>query len=421
MSDSVKGPVALRGGMPLRGSVGRRGPSRDGENAHSTDVFCQNRRGNGSAANRAWRLRDPVTHPMKPPRHTVSIAFVRSAVRGLRPLLRDRVLGSAGIDAGLLGQPEARVPAESFAALWMAVAHELDDEFFGLDARRMKVGSFAMLCRTVAGQADVGRAMRLALRGFALLFDDLSASLSSGGREARIEIDNRIGAAVDPADARRFADETLLVMLHGLLCWLAGRRVPLLRVEWAHPAPPHADEYRRMFSPEQRFDRPATTIVFDAAVLQVQVGITDGSLKAFLRDAPQSVFLKQVASGGWADRARRHLRRALLVAPTDDALLLQGLADEFGISAATLRRRLEGEGTRWQCLKDEVRRDLAMAHLAERRHSIEQVAAMLGFNDGPSFHRAFRKWTGLAPGAYRASRASKALPAVSAAAARPAA
>ena len=387
---------------------------------------------------------------MTPPRHTVSIAFVRSAVRGLRPLLRERVLRAAGIAPALLGQAEARVPAEGFSALWMAVARELDDEFFGLDARRMKVGSFAMLCRTAAGQADVGRAMRLSLRGFALLFDDLSASLSSGGREARIEIDNRIGAAVDPADARRFADETLLVMLHGLLCWLAGRRVPLLRVEWAHPAPPHADEYRRMFSPELRFDRPATAIVFDAAVLQVPVTLSEGSLKAFLRDAPQSVFLKQVASGGWADRARRHLRQALLAtpqadpgrdgrdpphrpghpgapgplarsAPPDDALLLQGLADEFGISAATLRRRLEGEGTRWQRLKDEVRRDLAMAHLAERLHSIEEVAAMLGFNDGPSFHRAFLKWTGQAPGAYRASRASRASPAATSAVARPAA
>jgi AraC-like DNA-binding protein len=261
----------------------------------------------------------------------------------------------------------------------------------------------------------VERALRQTLRSFALFFDDISATLVSGGREARIEIDNHIHAAVDEADARRFADETLLVMLHGVLCWLAGRRVPLARLEWAHAQPAHADEYRRMFSPDLRFDRPVTTVAFDARVLREPVSVSEGSLKAFLRDAPQSVFLKQVASGGWAERARRHLRRVLSASPQGglvaaaDAQLLDRMAADFEMSPATLRRRLEGEGTHWQRLKDEVRRDLAVVHLADRRLSVEQVAALLGFNDGPSFHRAFRKWTGSAPGAFRSARASRSL------------
>ena len=101
---------------------------------------------------------------------------------------------------------------------------------------------------------------------------------------------------VDPAGCPPLADETLLVMLHGLLCWLAGRRVPLLRVEWAHPAPPMRMSNRRMFSPELRFDRPATAIVSDA-VLQVPVTLSEGSPKAFFaRCATVGVF-KQVASG----------------------------------------------------------------------------------------------------------------------------
>lgn len=355
-----------------------------------------------------------------PQPHSVSAAFVRSAVRGLAPALRSRVLAEAGVAPDAMSQPQARVPAPAFAALWMAIARELDDEFFGLDSRRMKVGSFALLCHAAAAQPTVERALQMSLRGFAACFDDIAAALDSSGREARITITNRIHTATDAADARRFADETLLVMLHGLLCWLAGRRVPLLRLDWAHPQPAHADEYRRMFSPDVRFDQPATAIAFDARVLRAPVSVSEGSLKAFLRDAPQSVFLKQVASGGWAERARRHLRRAmaspragsaalrLSAATTDsDAQLLDHTAAHFGMSPATLRRRLAGEGTRWQQLKDEVRRELALAHLADKRLSIEQVAALLGFNDGPSFHRAFRKWTGSPPGAFRSGRAQR--------------
>ena len=52
-----------------------------------------------------------------------------------------------------------------------------------------------------------------------------------------------------------------------------------------------------------------------------------------------------------------------------------------------------------------MRRQLAIQHLSDPRLSIEQVAQRLGFNDASSFHRAFRKWTGAAPGAYRARRA----------------
>ena len=356
---------------------------------------------------------------------SVSMAFVRSAVLALDSHQRQTALAAAGITAAWLALPAARVPAAAFARLWIGVARLLDDEFFGLDARRMKVGTFAMLCHALASQTAVGPALRLALRGFGLCFDDIAVSLRISGGAAGLVIDNRIrgrrGRAVpagvvdeadpaDPADpaeladARRFADETLLVMLHGLLCWLAGRRIALTRLDWAHPRPVHADEYRRMFSPLQRFETPATAVWFDARVLQAAVGITPAGLKAFLRDAPQSVFLKQVVETGLSDQARRLCRNAL--DQGDAAPTLALLARTLGLSAATLRRRLEVEGASWGELKDEVRRDLALQHLVDGRLSVGEIANRLGFNDASTFYRAFRKWTGSAPGAWRSAAAS---------------
>ena len=335
------------------------------------------------------------------PQHTVSIAFVRSAVQWLDGTQRQAVLRRAAISPELLAADAARVPATAFAALWLAVGEALDDEFFGLDSRRMKVGSFALLCHALVGRATVERALRQGLRGFSLFLDDIGVALSIEGGEALLCIDNR----VEGADARRFADETLLVMVHALLCWLVGRRVPLSRLEWGHPRPPHADEYRRMFSPTLSFGSPATVARFDARVLRAATAVTPASLQTFLRHAPQSVFLKQVhhggGRGGWAERVRRQLRRELMEASPTEALTLDALARQWSLSPATLRRRLDDEGAGWQALKDEVRRDLAIHRLADPRQSIEDIAAQLGFNDASSFHRAFRKWTGAAPGAYR--------------------
>lgn len=338
---------------------------------------------------------------------TVSIAFVRGAVQRLAPAHRAAALREAQIDAALLSRDDARVPAAAFARLWMAIARLIDDEFFGLDTRRMKVGAFAMLCHALVGQATLGRtpagaptldrALRMALRGFNLFFDDIAATLRVAGGQATVSIANRI----QPPQARLFAEETLLVMLHGLVCWLAGRRVPLSRLDWAHPRPAHADEYRRMFSPLLHFDAPATAMSFDARALQAAVQVDAAALKSFLRDAPQSVFLKQVAASGWSERVRRQCRESL--ARAEPAPTLDSLAATLGLSPATLRRRLADEGATWQQLKDAVRRELALQLLAEGRLTVDEIASRLGFEDASTFYRAFRKWTGVAPGVWRAS------------------
>lgn len=331
---------------------------------------------------------------------TVSIAFVRSALRAVPPLRRVALLQASGIVPAALADDGARVPAAAFGALWLAVARELDDEFFGLDTRRMKPGSFALLAHALAACPTLGQALRLAARGFNCFFDDLHTALAVSGREARWVLSHRDGAQAD-ADARRFADETLLVMLHGLACWLAGARVPVARLEMAHARPAHADEYRRMFSPELRFDAPRTLLAFDARVLAQRVAVDAAALQAFLRDAPQSVFLKQVADAhaAFGERLRRRLRRAGTHWPT-----LEAVAAELGLSPATLRRRLAAEGSGWRQLKDELRHERAQALLAEGRLSVAEIASRLGYEEVSAFHRAFRQKTGLTPAFWRRAK-----------------
>jgi AraC-like DNA-binding protein len=301
-----------------------------------------------------------------PPVHTVAAVFVAGAVMRLTPAVRARVLASCGLAPHLLSDPGARVDADAFGRLWLAVARELDDEFFGLDARRMKVGSFALLSRALLSHRTVGGAL---------------------------ELHNCIAA---PA-ARRFADEALLVMLHGLLCWLIGRRITIRAVHLAWPRPLHAAEYRRMFGPTLRFDARVTALEFDAALLHARHAATAATLREFLREAPQSVFLKRVGGANWTQRLRTRLRRG------GDWPTVEAVAAEWGVSVATLRRRLVAEGSGWQQVVHGLRRDLAVRLLADGRRSIEQVAVSLGYVDARSLHRAFRQWTGTAPGAYRSS------------------
>lgn len=326
---------------------------------------------------------------------TVSIYFVQAALRHLKPADRETVLRTAGIPLELLHTPQARVPAAAFAAVWLAVAQLLDDEFFGLDRRRMKVGSFALLCHAVLASENLGQAIRGMLRGFALFLDDIGATLQREQDQAVIRLTNRI---VDPDD-RRFATETFLVMVHGLMCWLAGKRITLSRAEFPGARPAHAQEYALLYSGRLEFEAPATAVYFDARLLETAVVQNAATLRAFLRNAPQSVFLKYRNTHSWTARLRHRLRGSIGSA---DWPLLKALAQEFDITPTTLRRRLMAEGTSYQTIKDELRRDAAIHYLCNTRLSAGEISDLLCFKDVSAFRRAFKHWAGVPPSHYRA-------------------
>ncbi|UUZ63150.1 AraC family transcriptional regulator ligand-binding domain-containing protein [Polaromonas sp. P1-6] len=328
-------------------------------------------------------------------KHTVSMHFVQAAVSHLAAAARERALGAAGIPPHLLEAPHTRVPANAYSAPWLAVARELDDEFFGLDRSSMKVGSFALLCQAVLSCADLDRALKRMLRGFSVFLDEIGGELSLEAGKAVVRVTNRI----DHPEDRRFADETLLIFVHGLMCWLGGRRVPLSKVTFTHARPPYAQEYRLMYCDDISFDAPQTTMQFEGRVLSAPVVQNAATLQQFLRTAPQSVFLKYRNEDSWTAQIRRRLRGN--VGDPGNWPGFEQLASELGTTATTLRRRLEGEGTSFQAIKDQLRNDVAIDCLCNSSMSVDDIAARLGFQEASAFHRAFKRWNGLQPGEYR--------------------
>ena len=69
--------------------------------------------------------------------------------------------------------------------------------------------------------------------------------------------------------------------------------------------------------------------------------------------------------------------------------------------ALALVRRLKDEGSSYQQIKDNLRRDTAVYFLSRPELSIDEIALQLGFSEPSAFHRAFKKWTGVTPGVYR--------------------
>jgi AraC-like DNA-binding protein len=326
---------------------------------------------------------------------TIAICFVAAALQSIRArnVNVDELLAKVGLHPNLLQVPQARVSARVYGALWRAIALAIDDEFFGQDSRRMKAGSFAMLCHAAIACKTLAQALDRSLRFYGLILDDISASVERGSKESRIVLHERVAGAQD----RVFAHELLLMLLHGVSCWLVGRRIPIQRTEFGYSEPAYSAEYRLMYCADLSFDRPHTLIAFESSYLDLPVVQNERSIKEFLRSAPESILLKYKNGSSLSARVRRRLRQCL----PGEVLDFEELAGELNMTPATIRRRLQEEGASYQLIKDQLRRDLAISYLSHSSRSVLDIATELGFSERSAFHRAFRKWTGASPGEFR--------------------
>ncbi len=95
------------------------------------------------------------------------------------------------------------------------------------------------------------------------------------------------------------------------------------------------------------------------------------------------------------------VRRAVADELAKGETAIGGVAKRLGTTSRTLQRRLESENTTYQVLLDEVRYAMATRYLDDARLSIAEVALALGFADQSAFSKAFQRWSGTTPGAYR--------------------
>ncbi|WP_329196003.1 MULTISPECIES: AraC family transcriptional regulator [unclassified Streptomyces] len=337
-------------------------------------------------------------------RRTITVHHVRALLAGARRAGIDTVplLQEAQIPPLLLGDDRARITPAQFARLFRALYRTTQDEFLGLGALPSRPGTFAMMCYASLGCRDLGAAVERAAAFYGLFPGGPELALEVGDGEARFGVRSDFveGGAGNPGRAEeRFLSECVLAIWHRLSSWLIGRRIPLLYAAFAYPAPPYAQEYELLFDCPVRFGADRTAAAFAAQWLTAPLVREEPALDAMLRRAPFDLLSRPEYGTTVAEQVRRTLTRRLRTSPRLPEL--GEVAARLAVSPATLRRRLRQEGTSFQQLKDHVRRDAAIAGLAESGEPIAELAARLGFSEDTAFHRAFRRWTGTTPGAYR--------------------
>jgi AraC-like DNA-binding protein len=102
-----------------------------------------------------------------------------------------------------------------------------------------------------------------------------------------------------------------------------------------------------------------------------------------------------------ADGVAFEVRRALAKRIAGGDTRIDSVARDLATTPRTLQRRLAAAGLSYQDLVELTRREAAEKYLANLSLSIAEVAYLLGYSEPSALHRAFKRWNGTTPQAFR--------------------
>lgn len=307
----------------------------------------------------------------------------------------------ADFDPATCEDADARVPLATLHAMWEGVLRRIPQREIPLvGAQRYVPGDYGLVGFVCMNSATLGEAFAQLARFLRLWTDDPGVVLRADGR---LEVVYRTTFA-DRLGLRCSTEATLAEILHGARLLTQMALAPQ-EVCFAHAAPPDIAPFEVFFGAPVRFAQRSTHMRFSAQQVAAPLPRADPQLGAFLRELAAAALPGEGrAEEGLVDQVRREIGEALRTGlPT-----LEQLAGRLATSERTLRRRLGEHGWSFRALLDATRMDLARSYVGERGMPLAEVAFLLGFSEPSAFHRAFKRWTGVTPRAFRQRHAAAA-------------
>lgn len=318
-------------------------------------------------------------------------AHPQSTFEPLVALLQQE-LDAAGI---VFPRPRTRTPRQ-FTRYYLEVVQRLEAQVAAADARApMSRTEVELMCRCAVTGATLAQAIELCVTYSAMLHPRAGQpALTVRGDTAVFTLDSLRGAT---STAANLVDITGLIAFHQLFQWLVGVDFPLLQVGIGPIEREDVLAFLRLFRAPVLAGGDSYVLTFNASVLQLPVVRGSHELAALFEVFPCGVFELRASTLPEQVLALLHA----WVRQGDGVPSQAALARSLGVSLSTFRRRLAEAGTTFRELREQCLLRSAEELLGREELAINEIAAQLGFSDTPAFRRAFRQWTGLAPGAWR--------------------
>lgn len=319
------------------------------------------------------------------------------------------LLSAVGLDLNTRPDPMSRQSAAQGLAFWQLAMQAVGDELLGVDVAMesapmtlnalgyafMASENLQQMCTRVARYAHV-------------ITDACEITFSvEGNGVGRLAIsgDQRLLAAVDARTAWSLFDFAMVSVVRGSRL-LHGRDFAPLELRLQRPRPQSPLRYEKLLGCQPVYNCEDNAVLLDAATLSKPLAFANPEVARASEEAVERHRVQWQGRGqGQPGREAVVLSEQLTTVLRD--LLLSGeplqrdVCARLGLSARSFQRRLADEQTTFREVLNATRHHLALEHLRGGQHSVSEVAFLLGFAEVSAFTRAFKRWTGASPRAWR--------------------
>jgi AraC-like DNA-binding protein len=306
------------------------------------------------------------------------------------------VLSELDLPLELFADPERVMAYADAGRLFAACAARTGCPHFGLlVGQRCSLAGLGLVGNVAQVERDVGSALWTIVR-YLPLFDRGSVLALRVADEDVSLIFGILAGSIPGID--QFYDLSIAIAFNTVRdlcgsCWRPSR------VTLPHKAPADIRPYRAAFGTNVRFDEAEAAIVFDRFFLGRPLAASTEAERLKLLD--RAARIESMLDMTIVERVRRCLRASL---PTrwlneDEA------AAQLMLSSRVLRSRLAESASSFRAILEELRYETARQFLATSVLELNDVALLLGYSEASAFSRAFSRWSGVAPSAWRAELA----------------
>ena len=330
------------------------------------------------------------------------------AVRGLAAAVerfgldRERFLSEAGVPLSLVDDLHARMSLAAYQRVVRVALVFTGDPALGLHlAERVSSASFDALGHLTEHCSNLREALQMAMRYASIVTDGPQMltfeDAATDSLTVRLTFTN-----TDTPEVRLAAEFSMFALLRLVRHYSGDSALPR-RVCFAYAAPEYHAEYARVFAGCERFSQEYNCMVLDRSWLDRPQRYRSPELQALLQ-ARTEVLLARVEFDA---PATQRVKRWLSARQASERPNMEHVARGLGMSARSLRRRLQEESTRFDDLVDEELAGRAKRLLSDPRASVQAVAFAMSFRSASAFSRAFKRWTGTAPRSSRGPKAAR--------------
>jgi len=317
---------------------------------------------------------------------TVPSGHLRAFVDAVERLGYDRtaLLSAAGVTAAALVDPDAVVPSAAIGDV-VCFAQRRPIPNLGLRvAMEVPIGAFALLDYLILTSQNVGEGIHALARYLSITGAPIVLTIHEDEDPIRVAING------DP-----FSIEYSVALLVKHMRGETGGKFTIEFLSFMH-APNDPAEFEKRLGCPVHVHAPWSGVAISRAIWSVQLRRRDPALRGLLTQQAEAIRKSAAQNNDLVARVR-----AAIVARLGSDTSIQRIAADLNITTRTLQRRLEEGDESFEAVRDDVFRESAERCLGSDKISIAEIAYLLGYSEPAAFHRAFKRWTGVTPQAFR--------------------